>query len=575
MNVVGVRVRLGRVLLALGLFVAGGLGMSGPAQAGEYVVKYCQFGQVLQDWQPYRDAPGALAEDCAAGPGRFSASLDPSNAAGNSRVEWLLRWPAGIRPVHLRAQANRVLHAGSGMAEGGIGPYGVCWTGASGDPCASGQVTSISIDQAVSASAGDPGQRFWIGVNCAGSLLTLCEGASGSVEVMLLEVTWSDVQAPGGTATVDELVTSSGGGPVHGARSVEYRASDGDGSGVRRVEARIDGRPVAASPDQCRPPYTSMRACPAGAIGRLAIDTAQIDDGTHRLEIVAIDVGGNEGILARTSIVTQNREQVGPGSDPALRGTPNGGYEADDARLTAWWPSTARKPSKSRKVQRRCKRSARYRRAHQVACRGRAASASLRVGYSSRKSSLLRGRLVTPTGQGVAGASLQLVVTPTATGAVPAVGQTVSTDASGRFSARVPVAAGSASYSVQWRSRSRDTLPAAVAELQRVVRASTSFAVKPSPVVYRGQRLEITGRLRGTSGTRQGTAIVVQANAGKAWRAVTTVRARANGRWSATYRVPRQLRGSYRFRAVVKPSAAYPYATGSSARRRVVVRTGR
>lgn len=173
------------------------------------------------------------------------------------------------------------------------------------------------------------------------------------------------------------------------------------------------------------------------------------------------------------------------------------------------------------------------------------------------------------------GASLQLVATPTATGAVASVVQTASTDASGRFSVRVPVAVGSASYSVQWWSRSRDTLPAAVAELQRVVRAATSFSVKPHPVVYRGQRLEITGRLRGTSGTRQGTAIVVQANAGKAWRAVTTVRARADGRWSATYRVPRQLRGSYRFRAVVKPSAAYPYATGSSARRRVVVRAGR
>jgi predicted nucleic acid-binding protein len=41
-------------------------------------------------------------------------------------------------------------------------------------------------------------------------------------------------------------------------------------------------------------------------------------------------------------------------------------------------------------------------------------------------------------------------------------------------------------------------------ELQRVVRASTTFSVKPRPVVYRGQRLEITGRLRGASGTRQG-----------------------------------------------------------------------
>ncbi len=566
---------MARVALVVGLAICGLTATSGAAQAGEYVVTYCKFGQVLQDWQPYRDAPGTLTEDCAAGPGRFAATLEPSNAAGHSRVEWQLRWPSGIRPVYLRAQANRFLHAGTRAAEGGVGPYGVCGTSWPGDPCPSGQVMSVAVDRPVSEAAGAPGQSIWVGVNCAGSVLNLCDGASGSVDVMLMEITWSDAQPPTGTANVDALVVSSG-GPVHGSRSIEYRAMDNEGSGVRRVEARIDGRPVAVAPEQCQPPYSSMRACPAGAIGRLTVDTAQIDDGTHRLEVVAVDVGGNEGILASASIVTQNREQVGPGSDPALRGNPNGSYEADDARLTAWWPATGRKPSKSRAVQRRCKRSARYRRTHAVACRGRAPGASLRVGYSSRKSSVLRGRLVTPSGTGISGAALQLVATPTATGAVTSVVQTVTTDGTGRFSARVPVATGSARYSVQWRSRSRDTMPAAAAaDLQRTVRASTTFAVKPRPVVYRRQRLEFSGRLRGRTGTRQGTAIVIQANAGKSWGSVKTVRARSNGRWSATFQVPRQLRGTYRFRAVVKPGASYAYATGSSAQRRVIVRSGR
>jgi hypothetical protein len=568
------RTRVARRVAVLGFVVGGLAALSGVGQAGEYVVKYCQFGRVLQDWQPYRDAPGALTEDCAAGPGRFAASLEPSNAAGHSRVGWLLRWPAGIRPVYLRAQANRHLDAGTRAAEGGIDPYGMCGTGWPGDPCPSGQVMSVSVDRPVSEAAGAPGQTFWAGVGCAGSVLNLCDGASGSVNVMLMEVTWSDTHPPTGTANVDALVVASPGDPVRGARSIEYRAMDNEGSGVRRVEARVDGRPVAVSPEQCQPPYTSLRACPAGAIGRLTIDTAEIDDGTHRLEIVAVDVGGNDGILASTSIVTQNREQVGPGSDPMLRGNPNGSYDADDARLTAWWPSTGRTPSKSRRVQRRCKRSARYRRSHQVACRGRAPSTSLRIGYSSRKSSVLRGRLVAPSGKPVSGAALQLVATPTATGAAASMVQTVSTDATGRFSARVPVAGGSASYSVQWRSRARDTLPAATAELQRTVRASTTFAIKPRPVVYRGQRLELSGRLRGRTGMRQGTAVVIQAHAGKAWGSVKTVRARPDGRWSATYGVPRQLRGRYRFRAVVKPGAGYAYATGSSALRRVIVRTG-
>lgn len=545
------------------------------ASAGEYEVSYCQPGMDLQDWQRYLDTAGTATEGCASGTGGVRAAMHPNGSVGNTRVVWSLRWPPGIRPIHLVARFNRLLDAGTGAASGGVMPYGSCSTAEASGQCASGQTTSTVVDRTVSDSAGDPGQGFAIGVVCEGQSFSPCGGASGWVDVSQLDITWRDVVAPTGTATIDALSKPPQGEPVRGAHAVEFRAADGDGSGVRRVEARIDGKTVASSPEQCRPPYTSMRACPGAAIGELVIDTARIDDGTHRLEVVAVDVGGNEGVLVSASIVTQNREQVGPGSDPALRGTPNGGYAADDARLTAWWPSTGRKPSKSRKVQRRCKRSARYRRTHQVACRGRAPSASLRVGYSSRRSSVLRGRLVTSTGNGVAGASLQLVATPTATGAAPSVVQTLNTDGTGRFSARVPVAAGSASYSVQWRSRSRDTLPAATVELQRRVRASTTFAVKPRPVVYRGQRLELSGRLRGRTGTRQGTAIVVQANAGKAWRAVTTVRARASGRWSATYRVPRQLRGSYRFRAMVKPSAAYPYATGSSARRRVVVRAGR
>ncbi len=543
---------------------------SSPASAGDYTVKYCQFGMPLQDWQPYRDAPGSLAESCAAGPGRLVATLDPSNATGNSRVEWLLRWPSRIRPVYLRAQANRTLHAGTGMAEGGIGPYGICSTAAQGTSCPSGQTTSFSVNRAVSEAAGAPDQRFWVGVTCGRSVLTLCENASGSVEVMQLEVTWRDTTPPTGSASIGTLASSAT--PVKGTHLVEYRAIDSEGSGVQRVEARIDETTVAVSPAQCSEPYTSMRACPAGAIGQLTVDTNQVDDGTHQLQIVAIDVAGNEHVLQAAQVITQNRDSVGPGSDPALRGQPNGTHSADDARLNAWWPATTKAPSKNRRVRKRCASSARYRRTHQIACRGKAPSRKLAARYSSRTANTLRGRLLTPTGEAIAGATLQLIAAPTASGTTPAAIGTLTTDGTGRFTARVPAKSGSATYQVQWLARTRDTIPATVVELTRTVRAATSLAIKPSPTVYRRQRLELTGQLSGTTGTPQGTAIVIQANAGSGWRAVTTVRSRTNGRWTARYRVPRQLRGVYRFRAVVKPSAAYAYATGTTKAKRIRVR---
>ncbi len=561
-----VRVLVLTLLAAMLLAVA----WSSRAAAGDYVVRYCQPGLSLQDWEPIRLAPGTLTEDCASGAGRIVADLAAANEPGHSSVAWSLSWPVGLRPVALRAQANRVLH---GHADGGIAPYGLCAASSPDAACPSGQTTSIGIDQAVAEVDGNDDRRFWIGVTCGGVLFLSCDGASGSVAVMRLEVTWRDLIPPTGSATIATLASPSG-LPVSGRHTVLYRASDSEGSGVLRVEARIDGAPVAVSPEQCAAPYVSMRACPADAIGQLEVDTAAVGDGTHRLEIVAIDVAGNERTVAIARILTQNGDTVGPGSDPALRGASNGDHAGDDARLNAWWPATAKSPSKNRRVRKRCRASAGYRRARPVTCRGRAPGRSLVARFSARRANTLRGRLLTPDGAPIVGASLKLVATPTASGAMADVTDTISTDATGRFTARVPAKSGSAGFAVQWHAKARDTIPVATVQLQRSVRAATSLSIRPRSSVARGQRLTFSGRLRGTAGNPKGTAVVIQANAGRVWRAVTTVRARASGRWSAAYRVPRQLRGSYRFRAVVKPSAAYPYATGRSPQRRVVVRAG-
>jgi hypothetical protein len=131
---------------------------------------------------------------------------------------------------------------------------------------------------------------------------------------------------------------------------------------------------------------------------------------------------------------------------------------------------------------------------------------------------------------------------------------------------------GSATFAVDWLARARDTTPAATVPLTRSVRAATTFAAKPKRAVRRGRVLTFRGTLRGKAGTPKDTADALQANAGTTWRAVKTIRAGATGRWSARYRVPTQLLGRYRFRAVVNPSAAYPYGIGVSSTRRIRVR---
>lgn len=128
----------------------------------------------MQDWEPIRQAPGALTEDCASGAGRIVAKLSAANEPGHSSVAWSLSWPAGLRPVALRAQANRVLH---GHADGGIAPYGLCATSSPDTACPAGQTTSITIDQAVSEDDGGIDRRFWIGVTTDGVLFLSCDGA--------------------------------------------------------------------------------------------------------------------------------------------------------------------------------------------------------------------------------------------------------------------------------------------------------------------------------------------------------------------------------------------------------------
>lgn len=547
-----------------------------PAGAGDYTVQYCQQGMALQDWQRQLTTQGTITEGCASGTSGPRVVMDPNSNAQGSGVAWVLTWPSGIQPVYLNVRANRLLNAGTGATEGGVIPYGSCITSAAGNPCPSGQTTSVVVNQAVSPSAGAAGQRFAIGVRCPGPSIAPCGGGSGTVDVSVLQVTWRDTTAPTGTATIDGG-TRPDSTPIKGAHQVQYRAADGDGSGVQQIQARIDQQPVASSPAQCSAPYTSMRACPTGAIGELTLDTSRVNDGAHRLDVVAIDVGGNEGTLLSVPIVTQNGDTIGPGSDPILRGLPNGTYPADDARVMAWWPTTAKAPSKNRKTQRRCKASPRYRRNHKRACTGKAPSQRLKARYNSRHNNLVRGRLLTPHGNGIAGATLQIIATPQATPAVPLLADTVTTDGTGRFAVRLPVATGSQVFRVQWKARTRDTQPVATTELRRTVTAATSLRIRPGKLIYRGQRLQLTGHLKGTSGTPGGTAVLIQAQAGKGhrWRAVTTVRARQNGNWTAAYRIPRQLRGHYRFRALIKPSAAYPYASGATAPRPITVRRGR
>lgn len=552
---------VGRATLAF-VVSAGALALGSPstARAGTYTTRYCQAGTALQDFSPTRiGVTGSTTDGCATG-GGIRVKLDPATGTGAQLINYELTPPSAIAPAFLRIRGSLQFNVPGGDGLYGGVPYGTCDSNVTNSGCASGQVKQLVVDREIA-----PQERVEMAMflACRPSF-NPCGGSSGQLDVTQFDVTWRDDAPPVGSANLDVVAPSSEGTPVSGARTLRYSVGDPNGSGVKRVEVRIDGQVVAASPDQCAEPYVRMQPCSTGAIGELSVDTARVPDGTHEVKVVGIDVAGNEGPIGSATTVIQNGTNVGPGGDLGLRGAVNGSYAADDAKLTAWWPSTGRAPSKSRAVQKKCKTSTSYRRRHKVACRGRAPLSDLRVGYSRKKSNLVRGRLAAPTGLPVSNATVRVVAAPAAAGTAPAVVATAVTGADGQFKTAVPVALGSATYSVQWFARARDTQPAAVSKLSRAVRATTSISATPGRVVYRRQQIMFSGKLTGATGTPKGTAIVMQVNAGNGWRALTTVRARPSGRWTARYRVLPQLRGSYRFRAVVRPSAAYAYASGAS-----------
>ena len=145
------------------------------------------------------------------------------------------------------------------------------------------------------------------------------------------------------------------------------------------------------------------------------------------------------------------------------------------------------------------------------------------------------------------------------------------TGASGRWSVRVKRQM-SATVQVQWPARMKDTIPVALVKLSARVRARSSFRLSPKRSIRTGRVLRLSGKLVGRSGLTRGVSVLIQARAGRSWRAVTTVRARQNGTWSARYKVPRQLRGRYQFRALLRPTPTYPYASGKTGSLRLRVR---
>jgi hypothetical protein len=189
----------------------------------------------------------------------------------------------------------------------------------------------------------------------------------------------------------------------------------------------------------------------------------------------------------------------------------------------------------------------------------------LRVGFG--RPATLAGVLETWQGRPVAGALVDVLERPRSRRAWHRAGA-VRTDSSGRFSWRI--AAGPSRH-VRLAYDGDDLLLPASLEARVLVPAAGTLRAGHRRA-RNGQSVVFTGRLRGLPLPRGGRTVDLQAHYRGAWRTFATPRTDARGRWRQSYRFGATSgRVVYRFRALIKRDASYPYEQGRTPTVRVTV----
>jgi hypothetical protein len=179
------------------------------------------------------------------------------------------------------------------------------------------------------------------------------------------------------------------------------------------------------------------------------------------------------------------------------------------------------------------------------------------VGFG--RSTRVSGRVLAADGTTpVAGAPVQVYTRVLRRGSGWRPGRSAATGARGRYRIRLPEGP---SRAVRVVHREGGAIRCSPVRRLRV-RAGVSLRTDRS-VVSRGGRISFSGRLRGGP-ARGGRLVIVQAFDGGRWRTFASARTGKRGRWATSYRFSGAASGSFRFRAVVRSQAGYPYASGTS-----------
>jgi hypothetical protein len=297
---------------------------------------------------------------------------------------------------------------------------------------------------------------------------------------------------------------------------------------VNEVAFEVDGTIVErvtldANGGACRAPFRAPVPCKPVASGTVGFDTAKVPDGTHSLRILVTDATGtNATPWGPITITTANQS-----CNPAPR--------SDALKLTAAVAPAGRGTGRRKQRARRV------------------------VATAYGRKVRVRGTLRTPDGAPVPHAALCVATRQQRPSAPLRPTHTLTTDAAGRFSFRLPPGPSRRAYVVA-------RVPGGAVSSSVVVRVKAPVRLRASRRQLRnGQTLRLRGRLRGRPLPRSRMLVEMQVQRGRKYQTFATTHTRRRGRFSVRYRFTRTSGVQrYRFRALVRRQSTYPYATGAS-----------
>jgi hypothetical protein len=503
--------------MAVGLSCLAALTFVSGASAGTYVIDNCPSAGNgnAGSWTVF-GSPQNVKGTCSGGPGDYigprGGSMSPGALAGVQ-----IGVPAGSGITITEAKIWwQVSHQVSGADTFALAADNVGAVGESLTPLVGPQPSTFVLPSTTTEIT----LANYCSNDDAGAGCTFGEGENNILELYGAQLTLDDTTLPSGTVTGGTLASA---GTVSGTASISYQAADAS-SGVRLVQLRVDGEPVAKKDYITSCSYTDFQACPPSVSDTIDWNTATVANGQHPVELIVEDAAQNTSVIYSGEVTIQNGTASSLGALPSPgNGLPNGTGASETAHL-------------------------------QLGLRD-----SITRTYG-RRALAVAGRLLDGQGHPIGDATLDVLQQVVGT-TTPQLITRTKTRSDGTFGVQVP-AGPSRLIEIAYRAFSSDASYATVAGVKETVDAGVRLRVSPTHTGPEGT-IVLSGTVEGPI-PQQGALVDLLVHYRGRWEPFRTPRTNAHGRFRVVYQFEGGV-GRFPFRAEVPGGqAGFPFGNGSS-----------